>query len=56
MWIWLSVLGLAYTIFQVLQAYQLGEGEFAMKSLLLLACLSGRAMGGIGQSGLVAGA
>jgi hypothetical protein len=34
MWIWLSVLGIAYTIFQVLQAYQTGEKEFSLMSLL----------------------
>jgi hypothetical protein len=34
MWIWLSVLGLVYFLFQVLQAYQFGEGDFSLKSLL----------------------
>jgi hypothetical protein len=34
MWVWLSVLGLAYTVFQVTQAYQLGEREFSLKALL----------------------
>ncbi|MBV9129365.1 MAG: hypothetical protein JO298_03135 [Verrucomicrobia bacterium] len=34
MWIWLSVLGLAYTVFQVLQAYLLGEGELSLRHLL----------------------
>ena len=34
MWIWLSVLGLAHTVFQVLQAYQLGEREFSLRHLL----------------------
>ncbi|HEY6841455.1 MAG TPA: hypothetical protein VI114_09575 [Chthoniobacterales bacterium] len=35
MWIWLSVLGLAYLIFQALQAYQLGEErELSMMNLL----------------------
>ena len=34
MWIWLSVLGLAYTLFQNLQAYQLGEAQFSLASLL----------------------
>jgi hypothetical protein len=34
MWIWLSVLGLTYTIFQLLQAYQLGEGQFSLTSML----------------------
>jgi hypothetical protein len=34
MWIWLSGLGLAYTIFQILQAYQLGDRQFSMMSLL----------------------
>jgi hypothetical protein len=34
MWIWLSVLGLVDTIFQVLQSYQLGEREFSLMSLL----------------------
>jgi hypothetical protein len=34
MWIWLSVLGLVYTIFRVLQAYQLGEREFSGASLV----------------------
>jgi hypothetical protein len=33
MWIWLSVLGLAYLIFQVLQAYQFGEGGLSLRSL-----------------------
>jgi hypothetical protein len=34
MWIWLSILGLVYLMFQVLQAYQFGEGDFSVKSLL----------------------
>src|SRR3984893_11865985 len=34
MWIWLSVLGLAYTLFQNLQAYQLGEAQFSLARLL----------------------
>jgi hypothetical protein len=34
MWIWLSVLGLVYMIFQALQAYQLGERDFSLMSLL----------------------
>jgi len=35
MWIWLSVLGLAYLIFQALQAYQLGEErELSVMNLL----------------------
>ncbi len=34
MWIWLSVLGLFYTIFQVLEAFQLGERGLSLASLL----------------------
>jgi hypothetical protein len=34
MWIWLSVLSLAYTLFQILEAYQLGEVQFSSMSLL----------------------
>jgi hypothetical protein len=34
MWIWLSVLGLAYTSFQSLEAYRLEEGNFSPTSLL----------------------
>ncbi len=34
MWIWLSVLGLFYTIFQVLEAFQLGERGLSLVSLL----------------------
>ncbi|MBV8376933.1 MAG: hypothetical protein JO279_08000 [Verrucomicrobia bacterium] len=34
MWIWLSVLGLSYAVFQVVQAYQLGEREFSLRALL----------------------
>jgi len=34
MWIWLSVLGLVYTLFQNLQAYQLGEAQFSLANLL----------------------
>jgi hypothetical protein len=34
MWIWLSVLGLAYMIFQLVQGYQLGEGQFSLTSML----------------------
>jgi hypothetical protein len=34
MWIWLSVLGLVYTIFQVLQAYQMGESQISLMNLL----------------------
>ena len=34
MWIWLSVLGLAYTLFQNLEAYQMGEAQFSPASLL----------------------
>jgi hypothetical protein len=34
MWIWLSALSLAYTLFQILQAYQLGEAQFSSMSLL----------------------
>ena len=34
MWIWLSVLGLAYTFFQIFGAYQLGEAQFSLASLL----------------------
>jgi hypothetical protein len=34
MWIWLSILGVAYTIFQFLQAYQLGERGFSLISML----------------------
>jgi hypothetical protein len=34
MWIWLSFLGLVYSIFQVLQAYQMGEREFSRMNLL----------------------
>jgi hypothetical protein len=33
MWIWLSALGLAYTLFQYLQAYQLGEEQLSVSSL-----------------------
>jgi hypothetical protein len=34
MWIWLSFLGLVYSIFQVLQAYQIGERGFSRMNLL----------------------
>jgi hypothetical protein len=34
MWIWLSVLSLAYTLFQDLEAYQLGETRFSSANLL----------------------
>jgi hypothetical protein len=34
MWIWLSILGLVYTIFQVLQVYEMGEGTFSLMNLL----------------------
>ncbi len=34
MWIWLSALGLVYTLFQILVAYQLGEAQFSLASLL----------------------
>ena len=34
MWIWLSVLGLAYNFFQLQQAYQLGEAQFSLQNLL----------------------
>jgi hypothetical protein len=34
MWIWLSALGLVYTLFQDLEAYQLGEAQFSLSSLL----------------------
>jgi hypothetical protein len=34
MWIWLSVLGMVYTIFQVLQAYEMGEMESSLMNLL----------------------
>jgi hypothetical protein len=34
MWIWLAVLGLVYTIYQSLQAYQFGGREFSLMSLL----------------------
>jgi hypothetical protein len=34
MWIWLSILGLVYTIFQVLQGYEMGEGKFSLMNLL----------------------
>jgi hypothetical protein len=34
MWIWLSVLGLAYTLFQNLQSYQLGEARFSLANFL----------------------
>jgi hypothetical protein len=34
MWIWLSILGLVYTIFQVLQVYEMGEGKFSLMDLL----------------------
>ena len=34
MWLWLSLLGLVYTFFQVVQAYQLERREFSPMSLL----------------------
>jgi hypothetical protein len=34
MWIWLSVLGLAYALFQNLEVYQLGEAQLSLASLL----------------------
>ena len=34
MWIWLSVFGMAYTVFQILQAYQLEERDFWQLNLL----------------------
>ena len=34
MWIWLCVLGLTYTLFQLLQALQIGEAQFSIQNLL----------------------
>ncbi len=34
MWIWLCVLGLTYTLFQLLQALQMGEAQFSIQNLL----------------------
>ena len=34
MWVWLCILGLAYNLFQLLQAFQLGEAEFSIQGLL----------------------
>ena len=34
MWVWLCILGLAYNLFQLLQAFQLGEVEFSIQGLL----------------------
>jgi hypothetical protein len=34
MWIWLSVLGLAYTLFQSFEAYRLGEAQVSIASLI----------------------
>ena len=45
-----------YSIFQVLQAYQLGEREFSHDEFALLAGLQAARLGSIGRPGLVAGA
>jgi hypothetical protein len=33
MWLWLCVLGLVYNLFQLLQAFQLGEAQFSIQNL-----------------------
>jgi hypothetical protein len=45
MWIWLSILGLVYTIFQVLQGYEMGEGTFSWMNLLSWPSFKPRAWG-----------
>jgi hypothetical protein len=34
MWLWFCTLGLAYDLFQLIQAWQLGEAQFSIQSLL----------------------
>ena len=56
MWIWLSVLGLVYTIFQVLQAYQMGESEISLMNLLYWPAFKPRDWEASASPGMVAGA
>src|SRR6476660_1267411 len=45
MWVWLSVLGMVYTIFQFLQAYEMGEREFSLMNLLYWPAFKPRDLG-----------